>query len=344
MGDFIPDAIHIRHCLLMEYNKKSKATEAHRRICDTYGDVLGVRQCQEWFTRFRSGDYSLQDKPKSGRTSLLDNDVLKTLVESNPRQTIQDMAHELGCGWSTVQEHLIAIGKRCRAGKWVPHELTAENKAQRILICNSLLIRYEKEPFLHSLVTGDEKWVLYENPVCRKQYLSRGEKPLKTPKPGLHPKKALLCVWWDHIGIIHFEMLEMGQTITADIYCQQLERLHEALIVKRPAVVNRRGVILHQDNARPHTAKVSQNKIRGLGWDLLPHPPYSPDMAPSDYHLFRSLQHFLAEKSFDDVNAVKDALSEYFASKKPSFYERGIKNLVQRWTDVINNDGEYIDD
>ena len=89
---------------------------------------------------------------------------------------------------------------------------------------------------------------------------------------------------------------------------------------------------------------MSQNKIRGLGWDHLPHPPYNPDMAPSDYYLFRSLQHFLAEKSFDDVNAVKDALFEYFASKKPSFYERGIKNLVQRWTDVINNDGEYIDD
>jgi len=47
------------------------------------------------------------------------------------------MAHELGCGWSTVQEYLIAFGKRCRAGKWVPHELTAENKAQRISICKS---------------------------------------------------------------------------------------------------------------------------------------------------------------------------------------------------------------
>ena len=113
MGDFIPDAIHIRHCFLMEYNKKSKATEAHRRICDTYGDVLGVRQCQEWFTR----DYSLQYKPKSGRTSLLDNDVLKTLIESNPRQTIQDMAHELGGRMVYRPGAPNSIGKRDRAGK-----------------------------------------------------------------------------------------------------------------------------------------------------------------------------------------------------------------------------------
>ena len=90
----------------MEYHKKFKATKAHRSICDIYGDVLGVRRCQEWFTRLRSGDYSLQDKPKSGRPSVLDNDVLRALVESNPRQTIKDVNQTLGCGWSAVQEPL----------------------------------------------------------------------------------------------------------------------------------------------------------------------------------------------------------------------------------------------
>ena len=58
------------------------------------------------------------------------------------------------------------------------HELTAENK-QRISICNSLLIRHDKKLFLQSLVTGNENWVFYENPVCVKQYLFRGE----TSKP-----------------------------------------------------------------------------------------------------------------------------------------------------------------
>ena len=102
------------------------------------------------------------------------------------------------------------------------------------------------------------------NPVRRKQYLSREEKPLKTARPGLHSKKALLCVWWDQIGIIHFEVFMMGQTVTANIYCQQLERLREALITKRPALVNRRGIILQQDNARPHTAKVTHQKSEVL--------------------------------------------------------------------------------
>ena len=136
----------------------------------------------------------------------------------------------------------------------------------------------------------------------------------------------------------------MGQTVTADIYCQQLERLHEALKAKRPALVNRRKIMFHQDNARPHTAKMTQMKIKGLGWEIVPHPPYSPDIAPSDFHLFRSLQHFLGGKRFHDIAAVEIALSEFFDSKKPSFYEEGIKKLAQRWSDVVNNDGEYIDD
>ena len=344
MSDQIPDKTHIRHCMLYEFNRGSNATVAVKNICEVYGQVISQTQCQRWFNRFREGDTSLQDHPKSGRPVELDNDVLKTIVESNPRQTIEELAEVLDCGWSTVQEHLNQIGKVNRAGVWTPHELTEANKALRSTICNSLVIKQEKEPFLNRIVTGDEKWVLYENPKRKNQWLSPGQKPIPTPKPGLHPRKALLCVWWDCIGIIHFEVLEMGQTVTSDIYCQQLDRLQQALITKRPSLVNRKGVVLLHDNARPHTARLTQQKIRSLGWDVLPHPPYSPDIAPSDYHLFRSLQHFLSGQSFGDINAVRTALSQYFDSKTASFYEEGIKDLPRRWGIVVDNDGEYIID
>ena len=53
-----------------------------------------------------------------------------------------------------------------------------------------------------------------------------------TPKPGLHPKKTLLCVWWGIRGIVHFELLKYGQTVNADLYCEQLNQVNRALIAK----------------------------------------------------------------------------------------------------------------
>ena len=63
---------------------------------------------------------------------------------------------------------------------------------------------------------------------------------------------------------------------------------------KYPAIVNRKRVILQQDNARQYTLKMTMDKIKELdGIEFLAHPPYSPDMAHSDYYLFRSMAHFL---------------------------------------------------
>jgi [histone H3]-lysine36 N-dimethyltransferase SETMAR len=231
-----------------------------------------------------------------------------------------------------------------RQGVWVPHQLSPENKAQRTTICSFLMTRQERKPFLHRVVTGDEKWIFYINNKRKKQWLSCGQTPVPTSKFRPHSRKALLCVWWDNIGVIHFEVLEPKQTITADFYYQQLERLNEALIQKRPALINRKRVILQHDNARPHSSKNTQQKIKNLGWEVLPYPPYSPDIAPSDYHLFRSLQYVLNNEMFKNIDDIRTFVSKFFDSKPVSFYKEGIGSLVKRWTSVFENDVNYIID
>jgi [histone H3]-lysine36 N-dimethyltransferase SETMAR len=207
-----------------------------------------------------------------------------------------------------------------------------------------LLARFQLDPFLKRIVTGDEKWVLYVNVTRKRQWLSPTKKPVPTPKPGLHPKKVLLCVWWDMDGLIYYELLNQNQTITADVYCQQLDKLRLSLATKRPALANRKGVILQQDNARPHTAKITQQKLKEFGWEILPHPPYSPDIAPSDYHLFQSLQHFLDGKEFKGKNEVENAINSYFTQKSKDFFRDGIEKLPEGWSKIIENDGNYIID
>jgi hypothetical protein len=56
--------------------------------------------------------------------------------------------------------------------------------------------------------------------------------------------------------------------------------------------------ILQHDNARPHAANMTKAAIQELDWQILPHSPYSPDLTPSDYHLFRSLSLQQSARSF----------------------------------------------
>ena len=343
MSEEFPTKTHIRHCLLYEFNLGRNATEAANNLRGAYGDKgPSVRECQRWFERFRNGDFSVEDKPRSGHPQKVDNEVLRTLIESNPKQSLEEMSVELKCDRSTIWRHLKQIGKVFRAGVWIPHELTDSQRSNRIMICSSLLFRHNECPFLERIVTSDEKWVCYENPERGFQWIDPGQTPLPTAKPGLHPKKAMLCIWWDYQGVIWFDVLEMGQTVTADLYCRQLDRLSAELKIKRPSLVNREKVILLHDNAKPHTAKVTLKKIKELKYEVLPHPPYSCDIAPSDYHLFRSLQHHLKGKKYADNEGIKNDLDQFFAKKEPSFFSKGIEDLVTKWAQVVENDGHYI--
>ncbi|EGI64137.1 Mariner Mos1 transposase [Acromyrmex echinatior] len=77
---------------------------------------------------------------------------------------------------------------------------------------------------------------------------------------------------------------------------------------KRPSVANRRKVILLHDNARPHVIIIVKQTLMDLEWEVFPHPAYSPDLAPSDYHLFRSMQHALEDTHFHNYSEVKIGL------------------------------------
>ena len=95
----------------------------------------------------------------------------------------------------------------------------------------------------------------------------------------------MLRVGWDFKGIVHFELLPMKKTINSNDYCRQLMKLDKEIKEKRPELATRKGVIAHEDNARPHTSLVTRKKLLELGWEVMPHPPYSPDFALSNYHL-----------------------------------------------------------
>lgn len=165
------------------------------------------------------------------------------------------------------------------------------NLGQLMEICLSLLFRQQKKDFLSKIVTGDEKYILYENPKRKKSWVYSGQPFTLTPKPNSNLKKVLLCIWWDRKGVLYYELLETGQMVTAECYSLQLNKLNEEVYKKWPFTEQGSWqVTLLHDNVRPHVARVTQRTLLSLGWEVLPQVAYSPDLAPSDFYLFRSMQ------------------------------------------------------
>ena len=153
-----------------------------------------------------------------------------------------------------------------------------------------LLASHERRGFLHRIVTGDEKWIHYDNPKRKKSWGPPGHASTSTANPNIHGRKLLLSIWWDQLSVVYYELLKPSKTITGAVYRTQLLRMSRALKEKRAHCYSRHDkVILLHDNARPHVSVPVKTYLETLKCKVLPHPPYSPDIARSDFHLFRSM-------------------------------------------------------
>ncbi len=93
---------------------------------------------------------------------------------------------------------------------------------------------------------------------------------------------------------------------------------------------------LHQDNAPAHNALMTQARLMETGIDLLPHPAYSPDMAPSDYFLFPRLKRELRGRCFPNLTAFKGEVSRILLDDiMPDEYEKAILELPDRWRKCV---------
>ena len=115
-----------------------------------------------------------------------------------------------------------------------------------------------------------------------------------------------------------------------------MQRVYENLI-KRPTLVNRRNAVLLYDNTKPHSSRITQEKILDFGWSLLLHPPYSLELATSDFRLFLSLQNALNGKRFSQDHA--NVFIENILSWKPAEFllMKNQATWFKRWFKIMAN-------
>ena len=169
MASFFPSKENIRNWLLYELLRRSTVKLAVDNINDINKEAIYI-QSQEWFTKFLSGDFDLNYSEKTGRPSVINDILLEKMLTAHPKLTTEEMSNILDCSVTTIKNYLHIIGKSYKVGVWVPHELTEKNKAVKVSVCQSLILKNSTIPFLNvfSLVTksGFCSTILMENTIA----------------------------------------------------------------------------------------------------------------------------------------------------------------------------------
>lgn len=268
--------------------------------------------------------------------------ILRVLGEY-PFASLRQIEEMTGIPKSTVEFHLTQKLKfKNVLLKWIPHRLNEGQKEERVSISKELLkiLRSAKHRGWKYFVTGDESWFYFSYDHDR-MWIQPGEKPETREKKMIGSQKAMLSVFWNPNGIQVINWLPEGSTFNAQYYIDEILCPLSEMDGGFPDNEGRR-LTVHADNAKPHTARKATRFFELSGLKKAPHPPYSPDIAPSDFFLFGYVKEKLKGSSFE-------TRYELFAEVQKILNEipkETLENVFEEWDDrlrmVINTNGDYI--
>jgi [histone H3]-lysine36 N-dimethyltransferase SETMAR len=272
------------------------SSQSHAELKKAYGKETPHRSTiARWWGRLDGDSNEIVDRSRPGRpktaTSTRNVDKVRSVVENDSRLSIQNISRKVKVSMSGVYAILTKIlGLSLICARWILKLLTVAQKKTRKSACeeNLFLHSLDKDFFLGQIVTGDETYIHYSEPTTKRetsQWLPKGSRPPLKAITKVTAKKVMALVFWDRLGVLLIRYFRKGTTLTGAVYAKILEKLKNAILKKRGEKWED-GVFLLHDNASSHTSRVCQTAIHDLGFIQLTHPPYSPDLAPSDYFLF----------------------------------------------------------
>lgn len=313
-----------------------------------YGDSAPSRTTTyDWIKQFKGGRTSVEDDKSTGRPLEIGESheqKLCQIIQNERRITKQELAVRLNVSYGTVFNLMKQLGIRKLCSRFVPYFLTHEMCQRRKECCEINLKTLEEvgQHMLHNIITEDETPLSLYLPDDRrtsKEFKFPGETATRKLRTGTsHRRSMMLTVFWDAHGVVLIDFADKSIKINAQYYSNLLAESRK----KRRKPRGQQMFFLH-DNAPIHTAEVTKQTIHATDFSLLPHPPYSPDLAPSDFYLFRALKKHLRGKRFESQNALKECTMEFFDSQQPQFYECAFQQLVERWRKCVEHEGSYIE-
>ena len=285
-------------------------------------------------------------KRKDYQSNRIDQELannLLSLLEEFPFASVRMMAMVEKKHPATVHRYLTQVlHLKYKLTRWLPHKLTEKNLKDRVTQSKQLfdILEDSKSCNYRNIITGDQSWILYNYGPRGKWCLDSEENP-EFERDRITHEKFMLTVIWGVWGFYVIDMLPNGMSYNSTYF---IEHILTVLNEKKNEIwpkSGRKKIWLHLDNCRVHNSKQTLIEMEKIPYQRTPHPPYSPDLAPSDFYLFGRVKKALEGLEFDSPQEVFDKIVEIL--EEISTEER--LAVFQEWQNrchfVFSNRGKY---
>ncbi|VDP15335.1 unnamed protein product [Heligmosomoides polygyrus] len=192
-------------------------------------------------------------------------------------------------------------------------------------------VEKHKEPVMQKLTLENYfnvwKYVFYLNPAKQRVWVRPGD-PLATfVRRDVHGEKHLWSFWVCAHGSVYRRLFPKSTAMNSKGMVNEIEEMGRRLALIHS---QRFKEVLLFDNAAPHREQVSTDKLGQLGYVHMPHPPYSLDISPCNYHYYLSLQDFLVGRDTRTQAVLDNHIEQLINTRPKQFWKDGIRKLAER--------------
>ena len=187
----------------------------------------------------------------------------------------------------------------------------------------------------------NESWIYCYDPETKRhssQWKHTGSPRPKKARQRKSTLKLLIIPFFDSTGMIYMHWVPTGQTVNKEYYVEALREFRKRFLGKRPALFKSGQWHFHQDNAPVHNSVLLTDYLTDMGINTVPHPPNSPDLAPSDFWLFPKLRGC----RYETIEEMKEAVTKVIDTLTQKDFHEAFQNLSERYKKSIATKGTRV--
>ena len=336
-----------RYAIKFCFKLGKNATETYGILQTAFGaSCMNRASVFEWHKRFKESRESVRDDERCGwskevRTPELIGQI-KNFMDKDHRVSIETISAQFDVSVGTVHTIIyeeLKMRKIC--AKFVPRVLREDQKdvmtagkwsSWSIQIPLFLMLWWPamKAGSIAMTKRQSSQWKHAGSP-----------RPKKARQSKSTHKLLMIPFFFDSTSMIYMHWVPTGQTVNKECFVEALREFRKRFRRKRPALFKLDQWYFHQDNAPVHNSILVTDYLTKMGIKTVPHPPYSPDLAPCDFWLFPKLKEKLRGCRYETIEEMKEAVTKVIDTLTQEDFHRAFQKLLERYNECITAGGDY---